>query len=368
MSGYFRFFVLQIHTTNKLDTSAQKNKTLKNSRWLLLFIAGLTLIFFLADILLGSVKIPLSEFFAFISGKETHEGLQTIIFDFRIPKAITAVLAGVALSVSGLQMQTIFRNPLAGPYVLGISAGASFGVAILIMGAGIIFPNIQLSALNHWAQIVAAWIGSAIVLFLILAVSVRVRDIMTILILGILFGSAISAFVSILQYFTDQSMLKIFVIWSMGSLGSLTISQLSVLIPGIILGLVMVFFSSKLLNVLLLGENYAKSMGMNIKLTRVIVFLSTSILAGSITAFCGPIGFIGIAVPHIARFVFHTSDHRILTPASILIGASIMLCSDLISQLPGQGVQLPINSVTSLVGIPVVIWIILRNKKISDFT
>ncbi len=354
---------------NLKDTINQN--TTHQGRITLLFVISILLlvVFFSLDVLIGSVRIPLSGALDLLSGKAvTNPVWSTIILDFRIPKAITAILAGAALSVSGLQMQTIFRNPLAGPYVLGISSGASLGVAILIMG---FLPLLHLNNINYmgsWAQIVAAWLGSGMVLFLILAVSARVRDIMTILILGILFGSATSAFVSMLQYFTNQSMLKLFVIWSLGSLGNLTRMQLNILIPSVAVGLLLAFFLSKVLNALLLGETYAKSMGVNIRLVRITVFISTSILAGSITAFCGPIGFIGIAVPHISRFLFRSADHRVLLPGSMLLGAVVMLLSDLLSQLPGQDTQLPINSVTALLGIPVVVWIVIKNQQMSDFS
>ncbi len=357
--------------SNPVNLKDTNQNTTHQGRITLLFVISILLLvaFFALDILIGSVRIPLSGALDLLSGKAASDPVwSTIILDFRIPKAITAILAGAALSVSGLQMQTIFRNPLAGPYVLGISSGASLGVAILIMG---FLPLLHLNNINYmgsWAQIVAAWLGSGLVLFLILAVSARVRDIMTILILGILFGSATSAFVSMLQYFTNQSMLKLFVIWSLGSLGNLTRMQLNILIPSVAVGLLLAFFLSKVLNALLLGETYAKSMGVNIRLVRITVFISTSILAGSITAFCGPIGFIGIAVPHISRFLFRSADHRVLLPGSMLLGAVVMLLSDLLSQLPGQDTQLPINSVTALLGIPVVVWIVIKNQQMSDFS
>ncbi len=334
---------------------------------LFLIIGILLILLFIADLLTGPVSIAIPDLVAIVKGEMAGEDTHAIMMNFRLPKAITAILAGAALSVSGLQMQTVFRNPLAGPYVLGISSGASFGVAMLILGLGSLFPVQGFNNMGNWAQVIAAWIGSGIVMFIILGVSMRVRDIMTILILGILFGSAISAFVSILQYFTSQSMLKIYVIWSLGNLGSLTRSQLYVLIPSVVTGLVMVFLSAKLLNALLLGEDYARSMGVNIISSRIIIFVSTSLLAGSITAFCGPIGFIGIAVPHVARILFRSANHMILIPATILLGAVLMLLSDMITQMPGQDSQLPINSVTSLLGIPIVIWIIYKNHKISGF-
>ncbi|MBN2761995.1 MAG: iron ABC transporter permease, partial [Bacteroidales bacterium] len=256
-------------------------------------------------------------------------------------------------------------NPLAGPYVLGISSGASLGVALVILGFPVLFAQGNINPLSIWVQIMASWIGSALVLLLIMTVSLRVRDIMTILILGVLFGSATSAVVSILQYFSHQTQLKAFVVWSMGNLGNVTKGQLAVMSVTTIAGLVISFFSGKMLNVLQLGESYARSMGMNITFSRMVVFISTSILAGTVTAFCGPVGFIGIAVPHITRALFKSADHRLLIPAVILTGAMIMLLSDILTQLPGSDSTLPVNSVTALIGIPIVIWVIFRNKKIT---
>jgi len=203
---------------------------------------------------------------------------------------------------------------------------------------------------------------------LILSVSIRVRDIMTILILGIMFGAATSAIVSIMQYFSHESSLKAFIIWTMGSLGNVSVNQLYVLIPSIVIGIIISLLSLKILNSLLLGENYAKTLGINIRFSRILIFTSTSILAGSITAFCGPIGFIGIAVPHITRIIFKAANHKILLPGVMLIGSIIMLISDIISQLPGYEYILPINSVTALLGIPIVIWIIIKNQKVSSLT
>ncbi len=329
-------------------------------------LSCILLLFFFLSLITGPVDISPSDLMKILFSR-AHQGeiSGTIVLDFRLPKAITAVIAGSALSVSGLQMQTIFRNPLAGPYVLGISSGASLGIAVIILGFGSILPVQQINVLGNWVQIMAAWAGSALVLVLILFVSVRVRDIMTILILGILFGSAASAVVSILQYFSQQTMLKSFVIWSMGSLGSLSDNQLRILVPSIATGLILAFLTSKPLNALLMGENYARSMGVNIRLSRVVVFISTSILAGSITAFCGPIGFIGIAVPHLVRNIFKTADHRILIPGCILLGAIVLLVSDILAQAPGQNIILPVNSVTALLGIPIVIWLVIKNRKLT---
>jgi iron complex transport system permease protein len=322
---------------------------------------------FIINLLTGPVNIPLKKALILLRENDVAFNIyRSILIEFRLPKAITAVLAGAALSVSGLQMQTIFRNPLAGPYVLGISSGAGLGVALVVLGFGSVFSGQEINYLGNWVQIVAAWIGSAVVLFIILVVSIKVKDIMTILILGILFGSAASAIVNILQYFSQHTMLKAFVIWSMGNLGSLSLKQLYVLIPCISAGLVMSLILVKQLNLLLLGETYAKSMGMNIRTSRILVFISTSILAGSITAFCGPIGFIGIAVPHVVRLMFSTANHRILIPGSVILGAIVLLGGDIISTMPGSDIILPINSVTALMGIPVVIWLVVKNRRLSS--
>jgi len=245
------------------------------------------------------------------------------------------------------------------------TSGASLGVAFIILGFSeqLLPGNIQ--GLGNWALVAASWLGAGAVMMIIMYISVRVRDIMTVLILGIMLSSGISAIVSIMQYFSNETMLKAYVIWTMGSLGNLTSQQLEVLAISVTIGVILILFSVKMLNALLLGENYAISIGLNVRFARIVIFAGTSILAGSVTAFCGPIGFIGIAVPHIARIIFRTSDHKVLIPATIFLGGSVMLLSDIISQLPGSDSVLPINSVTSLVGIPVVIWVILRNRKFS---
>ena len=329
---------------------------------MIITLAGL----FITDIILGSVTIPVKEVIKILfTGQSDRSEYYTIVYHFRIPKALTALFAGFALSVSGLQMQTIFKNPLAGPYVLGISAGASLGVAILVMGISSFTIVSQFGVLGNWTIVIAAWLGSGLILFLIMAISVRVKDIMTILILGIMFGSATTAVVNILQYFSNESMLKAFIIWTMGSLGGVSMAQLKVLIPGVIIGLLITFLLIKILNAMLVGENYAKSMGMNVRMSRFLVFFSTSLLAGSVTAFCGPIGFIGIAVPHIARILFKTANHKSLLPGTMIIGGIVLLISDIVSQLPGQENTLPINSITALIGIPVIIWIIIKNQKLA---
>jgi iron complex transport system permease protein len=341
------------------DSGVSEHKTLIFS-----VLAFLLVCFFLLDIILGSVSLRTADVLkAVFLNPDSETG--TIILKFRLPKAITALVVGMALSLSGLQMQTLFRNPLAGPYVLGVSSGASLGVAIVILGFSGIITTGNLQNLGNWILVVSAWAGAGAVMLLILFISSRIKDIMTILILGIMLASGISAIVSIMQYFSNETMLKAYVIWTMGSLGNLSAGQLRVLGISVAIGILLSIISIKMLNALLLGENYAASIGLNVRLSRIMIFTCTSILAGSVTAFCGPIGFIGIAVPHIARNLFRTSDHITLVPGALLIGGIIMLISDLISQLPGSEAVLPVNSVTSLIGIPVIIWIILFNKRNS---
>ena len=324
-----------------------------------MYIMGLLLIVLaLVDVRLGSIHISLGEILRHLFGGEELSDQQLVILTrFRLPRLATALLAGAALPACGLQMQTLFRNPLAGPYVLGISSGASFGAAVVVLGAG------ATGIAATWSLAIAAWIGAGTVMLLLLFVSYRIKDVMTILILGIMFSSGLAAVISIMQYFSQASALKSFVIWSMGSLGNVTGSQLSIMTWAITPVLLLTLGYSKVLNGLMLGEDYAVSMGIRIQRTRIIIFVTTSILAGTITAFCGPIGFIGIAVPHMARFVFKRSDHRILMPATMLTGMVVMVLSDIVSQLPGTERILPINAVTSLIGIPVVIWLVIMNKK-----
>ncbi len=331
--------------------------------FLLLSILGVVL--FLVDISTGAVSISLSDTVNAIFGKSTSsDTISSIIINFRIPKAIVAVLVGTALSVSGLLMQTVFRNPLADPYVLGISSGAGLGVAIFLLS----FSGVSFFALSELFRnmgiTASAWLGAIVVLMLVLAVSTRVRDIMSVLIFGIMFGSAATAIVGILQYFSNAAALKTFVVWSLGSLGGVSGSQLNFMLVAILLGVLLALFAIKSLNALLLGEAYAQSLGLNVKRTRNYLFFITAILTGAVTAFCGPIGFIGIAVPHVARMLFREADHRILLPGCILIGANAMLLCDIFSQLPGQDAVLPISTLTALLGIPIIIWIVLSKKKV----
>jgi iron complex transport system permease protein len=352
--------------TSGLIFMKKLKKTVTKRTLIFAILLLLLLFFFVLDILFGSVSIKPGDVLTALTGN-TGDYIETIIMKFRIPKAITAMVVGMALSVSGLQMQTVFRNPMAGPYVLGISSGASLGVAFVILGFSGSLTAGNLGSLGNWMLVAASWAGAGAVILLMLFISARVKDIMTVLILGIMLSSGISAIVSIMQYFSNESMLKAYVIWTMGSLGNITTGQMKVLLFSVTGGLLLGIMSVKVLNAMLLGENYAGSIGLNVKASRILIFTGTSILAGSVTAFCGPIGFIGIAVPHITRILFRTSDHNTLIPGTILAGGTIMLISDIISQLPGSQNVIPINSVTSMVGIPVVIWVIFRNSKYSGF-
>lgn len=322
---------------------------------LFLFLIFITGFLFICDLAVGSISIPVSEVIDTLSGNPTSEINSQIILNIRLNKAISALLVGSALSVSGLQMQTLFRNPLAGPYVLGISSGASLGVALFMLGAPIFgFSFTQFS----FGIAGAAWIGASIILVFIGIISHRIKDIMIILILGMMFSSGVSAIVQLLQFLSHDDQLKSFVIWTMGSLGDVTSSQLPVFFVAVFLGLFLAVVAIKPLNQLLLGEDYALSMGLNLKKSRALLFTSTALLAGTVTAFCGPIGFIGMAMPHVTRAIFDSSDHRILVPANILTGASILILCDIISKIW----IIPINVITSLLGIPVIIFIILKYK------
>lgn len=324
----------------------------------------LIVLLFFANISLGSVHIPTTAIWAILTGGSVEqEAWRYILLEFRIPKALTAIFVGMGLAVSGLQMQTLFRNPLAGPFVLGISSGASLGVALLVMAGGLLAYS---AILGSWLQVTAATIGASLVLFLVLGVSAKVKDSMALLIVGLMLGSATGALVSVLQFFSNKEQLQEYLIWTFGNLGGQTWTELVIFIPLVILGLLLSFILTKPLNALLLGEQYAQSMGLHIAKSRFWIIVSTSILAGCITAFCGPIAFVGIAVPHIARLLFNTSDHRVLVPATSLTGALLMLFCDLLAQLPSAHYTLPINIITSLLGAPVVIWVILRGKNISN--
>ena len=332
----------------------------QRSTTLFIILSLLLIILFVLDLLIGSVHIPLRDILGALFGGDVDASTRLIVLDIRLIKAIVAILTGMALSVSGLQMQTLFRNPLAGPYVLGISSGASLGVALFILGMPLlgIATNSTMSSIGTAG---AAWLGSALILAFVASVSTRIKDIMVILILGMMISSGVSAVVQILQYLSNEEALKSFVIWTMGSLGDVTTNQLHLMLPAVLLGLVVSVAVIKPLNLLLLGEQYARTMGLHVRRSRYLIFLSTTLLAGTVTAFCGPIGFVGLAIPHIARMLFSNADHRILLPASALCGAVTLLICDIVS----KWLTLPINTITALLGIPIVIWVVIRNKSIA---
>ncbi|MFY0606228.1 MAG: iron ABC transporter permease [Cyclobacteriaceae bacterium] len=340
-----------------------------NKKWakiIAFLVAGMS-VCFLANLSLGSIKIPIDSLVGYVFSSTTGTSTwDMILTNFRLPKAITAILVGSGLGVSGLQMQTLFRNPLAGPYVLGISSGAGLGVAIAIFLGFYIGGFLELSGIGRsWLLVAAAGLGSLSILFIISLAATRIKDSVTLLIIGLMFGAASGAFVSILQFFSQAENIQAYVIWSFGSLGSLSWTELSVFIPLIVIGLIASMLLSKQLNALLLGENYAASLGLNIKKTRFLIILNTALLAGTITAFCGPIAFFGIALPHLSRMLFNTSNHLLLTPLVIIFGAGLMLIFDLIAQLPGMEATLPINAVTALFGAPFVIFVLLKKRNLN---
>ena len=323
---------------------------LRRNLSIFIFLAALLVLFFALDVCSGSLWLwPFGD----LSPMESN-----ILHVIRLPKAITAVLAGASLSVAGLIMQTLFRNPLAGPYTLGVSSGASLGVALLTM-MGTIISNFKFQISNISIP-VAAVIGATLVLLLVLAVSKRVTNNVSLLIVGMMFGSIAGALVSLLQNFANPDALKLFIVWTLGSLSSVGWSDMSMLVPIILLGALFVILALKPLNGLMLGEDYARGLGINVSRTRLYIILATGLLAGGVTAFCGPIAFIGVAVPHIARGIFSTSNHRITIPASALIGACLLLVCDILCSLTVY--PLPISTVSALFGAPVIIWIILKNK------
>lgn len=319
----------------------------------------------LLNISLGSVSIPFSETLtALLDGEVAHESWKYIVLEYRLPKAITAILVGSGLALSGLLMQTLFRNPLAGPYVLGLSSGASLGVALVIMGGSLFGGFFGEVLLSKWTLILAASLGSLLVLFAVLGASVKLRDTMAILIIGLMFASLTAAVVSVLSYFSPAANLQRYVFWTFGSLGNLSWEEVAILSLFWFVGIFISIFCIKNLNALLLGERYAKSLGVNISRNRIWVIVATSLLAGSITAFAGPIAFLGLAVPHLVRQIIPTNNHLVLVPSVLIAGAILMLLCDTIAQLPGSAYTLPINAITSLFGAPIVIWLLVRKKKL----
>jgi iron complex transport system permease protein len=305
----------------------------------------------------GSIRIPIGDVLSVFTGRGADGINSEILLNFRLPKAITAVLAGASLSVAGLMMQTLFRNPLADPYILGVSSGASLGVALITMASALL-PVMLVN--SGWATVLAAVIGAGLVLLLVVGVSFKIQNAVSLLIVGIMFGTIAGSIVSVLQNFSNPDTIKLFVLWTFGSLSAVTWSYMQVLVPVCLVGLAMAFALQKRLNGLLLGENYARGLGVSIIRTRLLIVIATGLLAGGITAFTGPIAFVGVAIPHIARGIFRTSNHRILLPATLLCGATLLLICDIISQIPTY--TLPINTISSLFGAPIIIWIILKKR------
>jgi len=324
--------------------------------FLILFL--LTLGLFLLDLAWGSISISLQEIISIFLQSSNDSINSEILLNFRLPKAITALLAGASLSVAGLMMQTLFRNPLADPYILGVSSGASLGVALVMMTAAVL-PIAFVS--SGWAIILAAIIGASIVLILVVGVSFKVNNAVSLLIVGIMFGTIAGSLVSVLQNFSNPDAVKLFLMWTFGSLSAVTWNYMWVLLPVVMVGLSLSFYLQKKLDGLLLGENYARGLGISIAQTRFWIVLSTGLLAGGVTAFTGPIAFVGVAIPHIARGIFRSSSHKVLLPACVLLGASLLLVCDIISQIPTY--TLPINTISALFGAPIIIWIILKRKK-----
>jgi len=329
------------------------------------FLIGMLFLCLVFNLSLGSVNIPLWEAIKIVLGYPTTKPtFEYILLDYRIPKAITAMLTGGSLGVCGLVMQTYFKNPLAGPYVLGISSGASLGVALLLMGSSwlggwFLFSEVGL----RWAIMIAATLGSILVFCLILIAAIRLKNSTSLLILGLMFGSLTAAIVNILMFFGSKEALQKYVFWSFGSLGNINASELKILGLVLLVGLSIAVYSIKNLNSLLLGENYAESLGVSLKKNRYLLILSSSLLAGATTAFVGPIGFIGLAAPHLIRLLIpSTRDHKIILPAVFLGGALLLVVCDSIAQIPGSAYVLPINGITSLIGAPLIIFLILRQK------
>lgn len=337
----------------------------KNKLLFTLLIIAVTFLFF-TNISLGSVTIPFQDIFNGLLGKSMQkESWEIILYNFRLPKAITAILVGIGLATCGLLMQTLFRNPLAGPYVLGLSSGASLGVALIILGSGLLPASIAHYFLSGYGLILASGLGSFFVFMAVIIVANRIKDTMSILIVGLMFSSFTSAIVSILSYFSTAEQLQKYTFWAMGSISNLAWKDIIILSFLVVIGLLITLLVLKPLNALLLGERYAKSIGINFSKTKFLIIIATSILAGSITALVGPIAFIGLAVPHIAKLIFKTSNHFILFGSTLLIGALVMLICDTIAQLPGNDITLPINAITSIFGAPVVVWLLLRKRKIQ---
>ena len=313
----------------------------------------------LVDMATGDTFIPISKIWTVLTGGECDETTRNIILSIRFIRVIVAALIGIALSVSGLQMQTVFQNPLADPYLLGVSSGAGLGVALFILGAPLLgwtdFPFLQSVGI-----VGSGWIGTSAILLGVAIISRKVKNILGVLIMGVMIGYVAGAIIQILQYLSSAEQLKMFTLWSLGSLSHITTGQLTIMLPVICIGLLLSIACIKSLNLLLLGENYARTMGMNIKRSRTLIFISTALLTGTVTAFCGPVGFIGLAIPHITRILFDNANHRILMPGTMLTGLIGMLICDIIA----KKFLLPVNCITALLGVPVILWVIGKNLRI----
>ncbi len=333
---------------------------MRNPKYLLTLLAATALLLLFVDLMVGDMELSAAEVWRALIGLNDDPMAREVVVKLRLVRALVAVVSGAALTVAGLLMQTIFRNPLAEPYLLGVSAGASLGVSLLLLGSALFGAALSGVAMSIGVA-GAAWMGSMAVMMLMMVLSQRIKDIMVILVLGMMLGSAISALVMVLQYLGSESALKSFVIWTMGSLGDVTSPQLAMMSGAVIIGLIIAVVHTKPLNMLLLGEYYARTMGLKVTSTRGWIFLSTTLLAGTVTAFCGPIGFVGLAMPHLARMIFLTADHRLLIPASIALGVNMMLLCDIISKL----FLLPINAITALAAIPIVVVVVLRSRTLG---
>lgn len=363
---------MEAHSKSSISTTDKVNNVpiLGSKRFILSLacIITLLLVMFVASLSFGSVRIPTGDVLNVLTGHEASRMVyEKIILNIRLPKAITAILAGAALSLAGLQMQTVFRNPLADPFVLGVNSGSSLGVAIVILtlGSGSAAMLSGFGLAGNYAIVIAASIGAGVVLSLIMILSARV-DIMTLLIMGLMIGYATGAIVNILMFFSMPERLQAFFSWTFGNFGTVTWSQMKAFVPAVVIGLIMCLISAKVMNAFLLGESYARSLGVNIIFWRTWILISASLLTGAVTGFCGPIGFIGVAVPHLSRSLLHTSDHRILFPSVLFVGGLLALTADFISQVPGSSIVLPLNSITALMGAPVIIWILLRKRNLRQ--
>lgn len=338
------------------------------ARWSFLFAA--LLLCFVLELSLGSVMIPPRDVLSILLGGATStETWHTILFMLRLPRAITAMFAGAALGVAGLQMQTLFRNPLAEPFILGVSSGASLGVALVVMfseGFGWHLLMQQTSLIGSSSLVVGATVGAVAILSIVLAFAHKVESNTTLLIVGLMFGYLASSIVNILLQFSLEHQMQSYVTWTFGSFGNITWQQMPVFVSIIAAGLLLALALIKPLNAFLLGEGYARSMGVNVQLIRMLIIAGTALLAGAVTAFCGPVAFLGIAVPHLCRLLLKTSDHRVLLPAVILMGAILAMLADRVSIVPGCQIALPLNSVTSLLGAPVVVAVILRRRHVME--